>query len=119
MLVEDYITYKLTDLFATEPSVMSSSLLLNIRQLKWWPEMLSFLGISEDNLPQLKRSGEEVGAMCENACRETGLNRNIVVCTGAMDQAAACVGAGNIRPEIVSENTGGALVVCHNRPAGL
>jgi len=112
MLVEDYITYKLTDQFATEPSVMSSSLLLNIRQLKWWPEMLNFLGISEDNLPQLKGSGEEVGATSEKACRETGLNRNTVVCTGAMDQAAACVGAGNIRSEIISENTGGALAVC-------
>ncbi len=111
LLVEDYVTYRLTGRFATEYSVVCSSLLFNIQRRRWWSEILDFIGISEDHLPELNSSGVSVGNVTSEASRETGLHTDSVVSTGAYDQAANAIGAGNIEPGAITETTGGALAV--------
>jgi xylulokinase len=111
LLVEDFLMHKLTGLFATEYSVVSSSLLFDIKKERWWPEMLDFIGIDSDQLPELMPSGKTVGNITEQASRETGLSTNTLVSTGAFDHAAGAVGAGNIEPGIITETTGGALAL--------
>jgi xylulokinase len=44
--------------------------------------------------------------------QELGIGRQMVVCTGALDQAAGAIGVGNIAPGLFSENTGAALAIC-------
>jgi len=73
--------------------------------------MLSEIGITQDQLPTLKASGEIVGNITSEAAEQTGLSKETIVATGAMDQAASAIGAGNVRPGVVSENTGAALAV--------
>ncbi|MEM0050538.1 MAG: xylulokinase [Sulfolobales archaeon] len=111
LMVEDYIIYKLTGKFVTEPSVSSSTLLLDIRKDKWWNEMLEYLEIDEDKLPEIVRSGTIVGELTEGASRVLGLSRKVLVVSGAFDQAAAALGAGNIEEGIVTESTGAALAI--------
>lgn len=111
LLVEDFLVYRLTGIAATEYSVVSSTLMFDIRREEWWGEMLEFIGISSDKLPELMPSGEAVGNVTEVASRETGLSTETVVSTGAFDHAAGAVGAYNIKPGIVTETTGAALAV--------
>ena len=111
LLVEDYLIYRLTGAFATEYSVVSSSLLFNISRKEWWQEMLGAIGISEDQLPDLKPSGEYVGSITDQASKETGLHTKTIVSTGAYDHAAGAVGAGNIESGLVTETTGTALAL--------
>ncbi len=99
-LLEDYLIYKLTGEFVTEKTLQSSSLYFNIKSGKWWQEMLDFIGISENQLPQLYESGVKVGEY-----------KGISVVTSAMDQVAAAIGAGVCKAGTISEMTGTSMVI--------
>ncbi|HID17162.1 TPA: hypothetical protein EYP26_02585, partial [Candidatus Bathyarchaeota archaeon] len=100
LLVEDFLIYKLSGIIATEYSVVSSTLMFDIRRERWWDEMLEFIGIDGGRLPELMPSGKIVGNVTETASSETGLTRETIVSTGAFDHAAGAVGAYNIGPRI-------------------
>lgn len=112
LLIEDYFIYRLTGRFVAEGSLLCSTVYWNITTKKWWDEMLKFLGVSLEQLPEIKESGEPVGEILPSVASELGLSSNTVVATGALDQAAGAIGVGNIRPGIFSENTGAALAIC-------
>ncbi|MEM2129274.1 MAG: xylulokinase [Candidatus Bathyarchaeia archaeon] len=111
LLLEDFLIYKLTGKFATEHSVVCSSLLFDMVKRRWWKEILEFIGINEDQLPQLNPSGVPLGEVTSNAAREIGLSTKTLVSTGAYDQAANAIGAGNIENGVVTETTGGAMAI--------
>lgn len=112
LLIEDYFLYRLTGKFVTEGSLICSSTYWDIIKKEYWPEMLDFLGVREDQLPQVMESGEPVGRILPQAARELGLPENLTVCTGALDQAAGAVGAGNVKEGMFSETIGAALAIC-------
>ena len=58
LMVEDYIVHKLTGRCATCRGLMPSSLYYDIRTKRYDTEMLDFLGIREEQLPELRDSGE-------------------------------------------------------------
>ena len=99
-MLEDYLIYKLTGNFAAEKTIQSSTIYFDIRSGDWWDEMLEFIGVSREMLPTLHKSGVEVG--------EHG---GIKVITAAMDQIAGAIGAGVIKPGIVSEMTGTTMAI--------
>ncbi len=109
--VHDYLVFKLTGSFFCVPPVLSSSLLLDIRKMKWWHEMLEYLTLSSEQLPQIVKPGEPVGYIKRGVSRETGLPLKTVVVAGAIDQVCGMIGVGNINPGIVSESTGSVLAV--------
>lgn len=111
LLVEDYLIYKFTGKFVCEGSLISSTLLFNIKKKRWWKDMLKFLGINSSLLPEIRESGEVIGEITPNAYRETGLSPKTLVVTGALDQVAGALGAGNTKPGIITEATGAALAI--------
>jgi len=111
LLLEDYAIYRLTGRFVTEHSILSSSLLFDINRRRWWDEMLHFLGIGEGQLPEPKQSGVPVGNLTPEAAKETGLSTSSIVSTGAYDQAANAIGAGNTAPGVITETTGAAMAI--------
>ena len=62
LLVEDLLLHRLTGRFVTEGGVHCTSLLYDIREHRWWDEMLEAVGIDAARLPELARPGEVVGA---------------------------------------------------------
>ena len=112
LLVEDYLLYRLTGIFCTEHSLSSSTLYFDINQKIWWKEMLMFLGITEENLPDLKPSGSVVGKLTPEAIIATGLTANTLVITGAYDHPAGAIGAGNIHPGTITLTLGASMAMC-------
>jgi xylulokinase len=112
LLIEDYFLFRLTGEFVCEGSLVTSTCYWNFRTRVWWREMLQELGISEDQLPLYRESGEPVGKLRPEIAAELGLSPETVACTGALDQACGAIGVGNIKPGIFSENTGAALAIC-------
>ena len=112
LLIEDYFIYRLTGKYATEPSLVCSSTYWDIIERSYWQEMLDFLGIRESQLAPVRESGEIVGKILPEVAAELGLGTDLTVCTGALDQAAGAIGAGNIREGMFSETVGAALAVC-------
>ena len=99
-LLEDYILYKLTGKFVTEKTLQSSTIYFDIKNGTYWKEMLDFIGVSEAMLPELYESGKYIGEY-----------KDIKVISGTMDQVAGAIGAGVVKPGIVSEMTGTTMVI--------
>jgi sugar (pentulose or hexulose) kinase len=112
ILVEDYLIHKMTKRFVSEGSLLCSTTYWNIRTRKWWNEMLDFIGITPDQLPEVWESAEPIDTLTGEAAEDLGLAKSTLVCTGALDQAAGAVGVGAIQPGLFSENTGAALAIC-------
>ncbi len=112
LLIEDYFIWRMTGKFACEASLICSTGYWDIRTEQWWPEMLETLGLTEEQLPEIHRSGDPVGGLLPEIAEELGLSKDTVVCMGILDQAAGAIGAGNVRPGCLSECTGAALGIC-------
>lgn len=117
LLVEDFILHRLTGRYVGEFSLYSSSYMLDIRRKDWWPEVLDYVGVDRGRLVELRESGEVIGTLAPEAAQALGLRPGTRVVTGAMDQTAAMVGAGNLAAGVVTETTGAALVVCETLDA--
>ena len=112
LLIEDYIIYRLTGRIVSEGSLLCSTTYWNINNKSYWQEMLDYISISSEQLPEIYESGEIVGCILPEVAEELGVNKNIIVCTGALDQAAGAIGVGNIYEGVFSENIGAALAIC-------
>lgn len=112
LLIEDYFIYRMCGKFVAEGSLLCSTTYWNISTREYWQEMLDFLGINIGQLPEIRESGEVVSTILPSVAAELGLSQNMVVCTGALDQAAGAIGVGNIYEGMISENIGAALAIC-------
>ena len=112
LLLEDYLIYRLTGCYATDHALNASTLYFDLTTNQWWAPMLSFLGITEAQLPEPKPSGTSVGTLTQQAAETLGLCPSTVVVTAPIDHVAGAVGAGNITPGIVTETTGASLALC-------
>lgn len=93
MLPKDYLVYKLSGMFVTEPSDASGMLLFDVKNKCWSSEMLDLCGISEDMLPKVCNSFEAVGKLKGSVADKVGA-KDVVIAPGAGDNAAAAVGMG-------------------------
>ena len=100
-LLEDWLIYRLTGQFVTEPTIQSSSVYYDITRGVWWGEMLSFIGIEERKLPKLVKSMQAVGEYS-----------GITVVTGGLDQIAGTIGSGVTDQSAISEMTGTIMAIC-------
>ena len=112
LLLEDYIIYLMTGKFVSEGSLLTSTEYWDIRSKTYWKEMLEFIGINEEYLPEIRESGEVVGTVLPEMAELLQIDPAAQICTGCLDQAAGAIGVGNIRPGIFTENVGAALAIC-------
>ena len=111
LLLEDFFIYRLTDVAVSEKSLVSSTGWYDIFGDCYYQKMLDVCRIDVRKLPEVLPCGTVVGNITARAASVCGLSENTVVITGAMDQIASAIGAGNIKEGIVTETTGTALVV--------
>lgn len=112
LLVEDFLLFRMTGKYCTEHSLVSSTLYFNISQKKWWNEMLDFIGIAEDQLPELHPSGKAIGNLTPEASSKTGLSTATRCITGAYDHPAGAIGSGNIKSGDVTLTIGASMAMC-------
>jgi len=112
LLLEDYLIYSLTGRYATEKSLLTSTIYFNIISGTWWKDMLDYIGVDESCLPPVYNSGVAVGNVNEYGAKQFGLSKNTVIVTGAIDQLAGMIGGGISGKNMVSETTGTCMAVC-------
>lgn len=85
---------------------------------QWSEELLEKLEIDRTLLSEVRSSGTRIGAVSGQASKESGFAPGTPVCTGLGDQNSACIGAGVVRPGMlsVSLGTGGEAVAFLDRP---
>jgi sugar (pentulose or hexulose) kinase len=116
LLLPDYIIHRLTGETATDYITARMSGLFDLQTSEWDPELLDAAGITREQLPVVLPPGSIAGKLLPKTAAELGLPVGIPVSVGANDQIAGAVGAGNVRPGIVTETTGTALALVATTP---
>jgi xylulokinase len=109
---KDYVRWRLTGVFATDPSDAAGSLLLDERRRDWSDELLAAMEIDRALLPPVQPADAPAGPLIAAAAAELGLPAGIPVITGAADTACSALGAGALTPDrlLLTISTGGQLV---------
>ncbi len=110
VLIKDYFIFRLTGKYVSEDSLMCDSMYWDMGNRQYWPEMLEKLDVIAEMLPEVCQPGMELDTVTPEAAAEFGLNTQMRINVGGMDQACGAIGAGNIRSGMLSESTGSALV---------
>ncbi len=118
LLPKDYIRYRLTGEFATDKAGAAGTLLFDIEQRDWSPEMLNLLEIEPEWLPKTFEGSQITGVITRAAAEECDLAEATPVVAGGGDQAAGAVGVGAVKPGIISLvlGTSGVIFATTNQP---
>ncbi|HSU80509.1 MAG TPA: xylulokinase [Candidatus Angelobacter sp.] len=94
MLPKDYLRYRMTGAIHSEYSDAAGTLLLNVAERKWSPDLLDIFGLSHDLCPPLVESHACVGTLTAEFAKTTGLSESIKVFAGGADNACGAIGSG-------------------------
>lgn len=83
--LEDYINYRLCKVAATDPTIASMTLLLDLESLKWSKKMFDIFDLEMDQYPDLKKSGTFLGEVSKTAANDSGLACGTPVILGGVD----------------------------------
>jgi xylulokinase len=111
LLPKDYVRLWLTGERLTDASDASGTLLLDLRRRAWSTELLDRLELPREWFPTVLESPEPAGRLRAEVAAELGLPAGTKVAAGAGDNAAAAVGTGIVREELVSSSIGTSGVV--------
>jgi xylulokinase len=82
---KDYVRWRLTGSFETDPSDASGTSFFDVRRGEWSQEVLDLFEIDRSRLPAVRPSSEVVGAVTRSAAAETGLPEGVPVVCGGSD----------------------------------
>jgi len=111
LLPKDYIRYRLTGGYAMDKADGSGTILFDLKNRNWSPEVLAALEIPAGWLPPTFEGPTVTGHVNTSAAAETGLVEGIPVVGGGGDQAAQAVGVGAVQPGIIALTLGTSGVV--------
>lgn len=111
LLPKDYIRYRLTGDYAMDKADGSGTILFDLKNRDWSPEVLAALDIPANWLPPTFEGPAVTGYVSMLAAGETGLVQGIPVVGGGGDQAAQAVGVGAVQPGIIALTLGTSGVV--------
>lgn len=117
LLPKDYLRFRLTGEFATDPSDGSGTLLLDVHRRDWSDELLAAVGMDKALLPPVKSSSEVAGELKPTVAAELGLRAGLPVAVGAADTACSMLGAGVVdeRDLLLTISSGGQIVLPAHR----
>jgi glycerol kinase len=113
--VDSWILWKLTggDVFATDPSNASRTMLFDLRSLDWSPELCALFGVPVSSLPIVRPSSGRFGTTSDRY----GVPAGIPVSGIAGDQQAALFGQACFRPGAAKNTYGtGSFVLLNVGP---
>ena len=107
----EYIAYKMTGRLAIDPTNAAMRQIFNINAGAWDQALLDFAQIEPRQLPEVLPTGEEIGALTNEAAEILGLLPGVRVFNGAHDQYCAAIGSGAVNTGDMLLSTGTTWVV--------
>jgi autoinducer 2 (AI-2) kinase len=96
LMMNDWIIYKLTGLYSSEPSAACETELFDIKNREWSKELISLLELPDDIYPPIYNAGTEIGAITNEVSGLTGLEKETPVVVGGADSECCLLGMGLI-----------------------
>ncbi len=101
-MLSDWVLYRLTGRFVTDPSSGSSSDLFDLRSRSWSASSLELIDLSPSIVPEVLEPGTVVGPLTGRAADETGLAAGTPVVVGGADTQMGLVGIGVAQPDRIT-----------------
>lgn len=97
LLPKDYLRYRLSGDFATDPSDAAGTLWLDVARRAWSPAMLAACGLDQAQMPRLVEGSRMTGQLRGELARRWSMGE-VAIAAGGGDNAAGAVGMGVVRP---------------------
>lgn len=107
----DFIAFRLCGVPATDPSLASRMMMLNLRRLAWADDLLAELDLPPDLLAPLVPSGTPLGTLTPAAAALTGLPASTLVTAGGHDHVCGALAVGVTQPRHMLNSLGTAEAV--------
>lgn len=113
LLPKDYLGWRLTGQYHTDPSDASATLLFDTAHRRWSPELLDVVGLRPEQLPTVREGTAVSAPLLPAAAAELSLPPGIPVVVGGADTACSLLGAGVVSNHdlLLTLSTGGQLVL--------
>ena len=111
LLPKDYVRLHLTGEHALDKADGAGTLLFDLEERDWSPEVLDALRIDPRWMPPTFEGPEVTGTVSAPAAEATGLRAGTPVVAGGGDQSANAVGVGAVEPGVVALSLGTSGVV--------
>ncbi len=95
---KDYIVFKLTGKFYTEPSDANSFGCFDLKTFQWSDKILECTGVDREKLPEIVPSTYVAGEVARQVAVQAGLAEGTPVVMGGGDGVVANIGCGSIAP---------------------
>lgn len=90
----DFLYYRLTGRPATDYTLASRTMMIDLRAERWWPEMFARVGVRPEQFPPLFRSTDAPFRVAAEAAAALGIPAGVPVSLGGGDRSCEGVGAG-------------------------
>ncbi|MEX0709669.1 MAG: xylulokinase [Chloroflexota bacterium] len=111
LLPKDYLRHRLTGDYAIDKADGSGTILFDLAERTWSPEILAALGLDPACFPPTFEGPEVTGTLTRAAAEATGLREGTRVVAGGGDQAANAVGVGVVAEGTVALSLGTSGVI--------
>jgi xylulokinase len=107
----DYVYCRLTGRQATDYTLASRTMMMNVRTHAWWPDIFRRIGVREDQFPPIYHSTEAPFGLARSAAEALGLPSGIPVALGAGDRPCEAAGIGLFGNRVI-DSVGTASNIC-------
>jgi len=117
--LNDWLTWRLCGLVASEPSQAGGTGLFDLHARDWAWDWVERLGLRRALFPELRRAGERAGELGAEAAAALGLRAGTPVAVGGADSQCGLLGAGALLPGAlcaVAGTTTPVMRVCERPP---
>ena len=97
-MLADWIAYRLSGEFFTDPSIGSSSGMFDLATRTWSPELIEICEMKSEIFAKVLEPGTVAGAVTRQAAADTGLKAGTPVVVGGADTQLGLVGIGVVEP---------------------
>ena len=111
LMLADYVAFRLCGVGATDLSLASRTLMLNLAEKRWDSRTLEQAEIDPPLLAPLVPGGTALGAVTSSASAATGLPTTAMVASGGHDHVCGALAAGVTRPGQMLNSLGTAEAV--------
>lgn len=111
VLPKDYVRYRLTGEIHMDLSDAAGTLMLDVANKRWSPEVLGAFDLAAEFCPPLVEAGGFVGTLNADSAEATGLAAATRVFAGGADNACGAIGAGILKPGLTLCSIGTSGVV--------
>ena len=98
-MLADWVLYRLSGRFVTDPSVGSSSNLFQLSKRTWSDDILDWCNLRREIFPEVHESGTVIGDVTGRASAETGFREGTPVVVGGADTQLGLIGVGAVEPQ--------------------